>query len=243
MELNNTQLKRKNNFQIISIIFGSLAIICAIAIIVLSYLISLSVTQTDYDSILHSYFYERPIFTCETIFYILNGIFMILTMFGIYSYFKNNITVKPRINLIIPLIFTVLGYLIIIALYILKMVILFQIAPNYINGTITEKEEIILLIGKIDLAADIMSIVASVSIYSIGTIIFGIILLQILEFNRALIWAAIASGILSIGVFGNLFTGTGSAVLLFIAQIGTFLFYFWLIGTLFVMFRNWEKEK
>ena len=243
MVINNQQENQKNTFQIISVIFGSVAILSAIAIIIISYLISLNLTETDYDSILQSYFYNRAIFTSETIFYLLNGTFMIPTMFGIFLYLKKNSAVKTKINLIIPLIFAIFGYLIIIALYILKMVILFQIAPNYINGTITEKEEIILLIDKIDLTADIMSIVASISIYTIGTIMFGVILLSFLEFNRALVWAAIASGVLSLGIFGSLLTGTGGTVLLFLAQIGTFLFYFWLIGVLFVMFRKWEKER
>ncbi|NHJ05828.1 MAG: hypothetical protein EAX90_13460 [Candidatus Heimdallarchaeota archaeon] len=243
METNNLLDKNKKTIEFLGVVFGALAVLCAIAIIVISYLISLNVTQTDYDSILQAYFYERAIFTSETIFYLLNGLFMIPTIIGIYSHLRKNMIIKPKLNLLIPLITMILGYVLIIALYILKIVILFQIAPNYINGTIVEKEEIILLITKIDLVADIMSIVASVLIYLIGAIIFGIILLQYIEFNRVLIWAAVASGILSLGIIGSLLEGTGGIVLLFLAQIGTFLFYFWLIGVLFVIFRKWEKER
>ncbi|HUU77958.1 MAG TPA: hypothetical protein VMX55_06395 [candidate division Zixibacteria bacterium] len=239
----NILFTNKKTIEFIGVISGIIVILCAIATIIVSYLISLNYFQPEIEIILQAYYYDRAIFASEAILYLIVGIFMVPSIFGIFFFIRKNSVEKEKISPLIPLIFLIIGYLIIISLYIFKLFIIFEIASRYFFASISEKNEIIAYVEQSDLIFDILVIIATIA-NAIGIVLFGIIMNQNPIFNKAVVWTAYASGICSLGVFGNLIIGTFGTILLFINQVGIFLFYLWLGYIFFIILKTkLKKEK
>ncbi len=239
--MSNINKKPKLDFKLITMITNIIIILCAIVVIVLSYVISYRYPIEDLISIIQSYYDNRLIHTAESVFNLLMGIFIIPSMIGIFIYLYSRITVKYRNWLILPLVTSILGACLVVALYIFKLVIIYQFVPNYIaNLGSTELEAQFL---RMTIIIEQLSAVVFVLLYTLGVGSIGVITIRSAEARGTFPWLAILTGILALGKIGYFLDTQLGAALALAASMGVITFFFWLGGLIPTLNEARKEDK
>ncbi|NHK30605.1 MAG: hypothetical protein FK730_04595 [Asgard group archaeon] len=223
-----TKNKPKLDVKIITMISNIIVISCAVIVTILSYVITYRYPVSDLTGIIQSYYDNRSIHIAESMLNLLMGVFVIPSMIGIVIFLYSKIADKKRKWLISPLITSILGAGLVVALYILKIVIIYKFVPRYIadpgNTELTNQfTNLIRIIEQ-------LSAVVFVLLYSLGVGVIGIISISSSETKGTFPWLAILTGVLALGKIGYfLNTGFGSALAL-AASMGVIAYFFWLGG-------------
>ncbi|MHA1212466.1 MAG: hypothetical protein ACTSSH_08400 [Candidatus Heimdallarchaeota archaeon] len=233
--------KRKFDFNYVAIISCAIVFICSIATIIISYILSYKYPVEDYIDVIISFDVQSGIHTTETLFNLIMGAFIIPSCIGIFIYLWKNIHNKIKKLLILPLITSLIGAGFVIALYSVKLMMIFKIAPDYNTG-INEAENLALFTQLVNIS-DILSLVAYILLYTLGTGIFGVITLRTASVRGNISWLAIASGVLALGKIGYFLQSTAGAVFSLAASMGAILYFFWIASFAFVLYQAIKENK
>lgn len=236
--------KNRETLTVIGAVSAIIATTCTIALITISFLITNKIQTPDIEAYITMINENPTLNLMEAIFGILGGAFVIPASIGFLFFLKIKIDERKRKILILPTITLILGSVLLIALYSIKINIIYELAPSFVAAIEPEKTQILTQFNDLNLVTDILQSIAYVFIYTLGAGTYGLLTIKIVELKGTIGWSAITSGVFALGVFGIFIDGTFGAILHFGAQIGAIMFFFWLISMAYaILFLKREAKK
>ncbi|NHJ48795.1 MAG: hypothetical protein FK733_13510 [Asgard group archaeon] len=231
----------KIDTKLTTMITSSIVIICSIVVIILSYVIAYKHPVQNYNELIGSYFDSRMIHSTETFFNLLMALFIIPSMIGIILFLRTKINPKLKNWLLLPLVSSVLGAALVVALYCVKIMIIYKLVPDIINNP----SDTSLVDQFLNLATltDQLSALAFILLYTIGTGALGIFTLRISISGGNLSWLAIATGILALGKIGYFIDSVFGSALTLAASMGVIAYFVWLGGFVSILFQARKESK
>ena len=172
----------------------------------------------------------------------LSGVFLLATAIGLFVFLRRKIE-PQRIKLaLIPFLGILLGSLVMISIAIISVYLVYYLAPTYVNCDLWLKSYFLERATKLVLVSDILSVVMFLITFTVGAGSFGVLLYNKKIINDAFVWTALASGILSIAKIGYFATGNAGVVFMFLASIGSIMFYFFICEMIYVIFKDHNEE-
>lgn len=235
--------ENKETLTIIGSISAIIATICTIAVIAISFLLTNRIQNPDIESVIIMINDNPTLNLLEAIFGILSGVFIIPAAIGFLFFLRTKIDERKQKILILPTITFILGSGLLIALYAIKINIIYELAPNFVAAIEPEKTVLLNQFNKLDLITDIIQAIAYIFIYTLGAGTCGLLIVKIEELKGTLGWTAISSGVFALFVFGLFLDGTFGVILQLGAQIGSIMFFFWLISMAYAILFLIREEK
>jgi len=161
----------------------------------------------------------------------------------LFFVFYSKIKQEVKNWLLLPTITSIVSSLLIISLIIPKLIIIFQIAPDYYVATDPLKS---LLLAKFEnwiFYINIFQVIAYILLFTIGTGSFGFLSFKYQLTRETSTWLAIFTAILGLGQLGVFIPSNFGSVLIFMASIASILYFFWLGSTIFVIRQKMKEDK
>ncbi len=236
--------KSRETLTIIGAISAIIATICTIAVIALSFVMTNSIQTPGIEAYIVMINDLSTLNLLEAIFGIMSGVFIIPAAIGFLFFLRSKIDERKQKILILPTITFILGSGLLIALYIIKIKIIFELAPSFVAAIEPEKTQLLTQFNELNLIIDIIQSIAYIFVYTLGAGTYGLLIVKIDELKGTLGWTAISSGIFALLVFGLFIDGTFGVILQLGAQIGSIMFFFWLISMAYaILFLRREAKK
>jgi len=235
--------KNRETLTIIGSISAIIATICTITVIAISFIMTNSIQTPGIEAYIVMINDRSTLNLMEVIFGILSGIFIIPTAIGFLFFLRTKIDERKQKILILPTITFILGSGLLIALYAIKINIIYELAPSFVAAIEPEKTQLLTQFNELNLITDIIQAIAYVFIYTLGAGTYGLLIVKIEELRGTLGWTAISSAIFALLVFGLFVDSTFGVILQLGAQIGSIMFFFWLISMAYAILFLRREEK
>ena len=223
----------------------SIAIVVAsfIGKLVTSFLITQQLPDGGYPELLLNYVDGMVIHTIDSLMVLISAVFIILATISLFFVFYSKIKQEVKNWLFLPTITSIVSSLLIIGLIIPKLIIIFQIAPDYYVATDPLKS---LLLAKYEnwiFYINIFQVIAYILLFTIGTGSFGFLSFKYQLTKEISTWLAIFTAILGLGQLGVFIPSNFGSVLIFMASIASILYFFWLGSTIFARHQKMKEDK
>lgn len=223
----------------------SIAIVVAsfIGKLVTSFLITQQLPDGGYPELLLNYVDGMVIHTIDSLMVLISAVFIILATISLFFVFYSKIKQEVKNWLFLPTITSIVSSLLIIGLIIPKLIIIFQIAPDYYVATDPLKS---LLLAKYEnwiFYINIFQVIAYILLFTIGTGSFGFLSFKYQLTKEISTWLAIFTAILGLGQLGVFIPSNFGSVLIFMASIASILYFFWLGSTIFAIHQKMKEDK
>ncbi|MFW9923381.1 MAG: hypothetical protein ACFFDW_08880 [Candidatus Thorarchaeota archaeon] len=229
----------KSIFQLIGGITGIAALIFSLIQLLLSYIITSKYSyQTPIAEDVLTVFYNNSILGHFTyIFVILIGITVIPASIGVFIFLREKIPNNKNL-LFIPLVFHLIGAITIIISYMWELIVIKNLAAEFISAVEPEKSEIIAQYSEISFIFNVLSVVSYIFLFGLGTGIFGYFSLKVNLNKTTMNWLAFVGAFLALFRFGIFLKSSFGQILVLGAQIGSILFLFWLGNICYFIIRD-----
>jgi len=212
--------------------------------IVTSFLITRQLpTEGGYPALLQNYVDSMVIHSIDSILVLISAIFIIPATIGVFSVFYSKIKQEVKNWLLLPTITSIVGSLLIFSLVIPKLLIIFQLAPDYVVAIAPTK---LLLETKFEnwiLYISIFQVIAYILLFTIGTGSFSFLSFKYQLTRGTSTWLGIFTAFLGLGQIGVLIKSNFADVLILIASIASILYFFWLGSIIFVIRQKIKEDK
>ncbi len=236
--------KTRETLAIIGAISAIIATICTIAGIAMSFIMTNSIQTPNIEAYIIMINDKSTLNLLEAICGILSGAFIIPVAIGFMFFMRTKVDERKQKILLLPTITFILGSGLLIALFTMKINIIYNLAPSFVAAIEPEKTLLLAQFNKLNVIIDIIQAIAYVFIYTLGAGTYGLLIVRIEELRGTLGWTAISSAIFSLLVFGLFINGTFGIILQLGAKIGSIMFFFWLISMAYaILFLSREDKK
>ncbi|HUT80264.1 MAG TPA: hypothetical protein VMZ29_03600 [Candidatus Bathyarchaeia archaeon] len=232
----------KIKLNIAGIISCAIVFLCSVTTIIISFILTYKYQWQTYEEVIAGFTDYLFIHTMDTTFNLIMGVFILPASITIFLYLRKNIIdKKSRYLVLIPLIASIIGSGFVIGIYSIKYYILYNVVPAY-NASSDPSAIFNQFLSLIQLT-NILSLIAFLLVYTLGAGIFGFISFRSAGIKSNVSWLAMASGVLALAKIGYFLENTAGAVFSLAAQMGSILYFFWLVGFIFVFRENIKEIK
>lgn len=209
----------------------------------MSFVITRRYSAEDFSELLTNYATFKMIYASESIISLVNSVFIVPAIIVVFINLYSKI--KPNVKnwLILPTAATVLGAILLICLIIVKLLLIFKTAPDYVAAIEPTKSEILAIFENRVGYLSIFQVIAYLLLFTVGTGGFGILSFKYQLTKETSTWLAIFTAILGLGEIGVFIPGGFGSVLIFMASIASILYFFWFISIIFVIRQNMKEDK
>ena len=221
----------------------TIVVVSFIGKLVTSFLITRQLPEGGYPELLLNYVDGMVIHTIDSMMVLISAVFIIPATISLFFVFYYKIKKEVKNWLFLPTITSIVSSLLIISLIIPKLIIIFQIAPDYYVATEPLKS---LLLAKFEnwiFYINIFQVIAYILLFTIGTGSFAFLSLKYQLTRETSTWLAIFTAILGLGQLGVFIPSGFGSVLIFMASIASILYFFWLGSTIFVIRQKMKEDK
>ena len=221
----------------------TIVVVSFIGKLVTSFLITRQLPEDGYPELLQNYVDGMVIHTIDSMMVLISAVFIIPATISLFFVFYSKIKQEVKNWLLLPTITSIVSSLLIISLIIPKLIIIFQIAPDYYVATDPLKS---LLLAKFEnwiFYINIFQVIAYILLFTIGTGSFGFLSFKYQLTRETSTWLAIFTAILGLGQLGVFIPSNFGSVLIFMASIASILYFFWLGSTIFVIRQKMKEDK
>ena len=220
-----------------------LATLSTVVVITVSFLVTFRLATPDIGAYLEVITEHPTLSLLEIIFGMLSGVFTIPVSISFFLFMRERLSPTKVKILFASSIAMFLGSCLLIVLYSFKISIVSDIAPNYVAAVEPEKTDILNRYEDLTLTTNIIQVIVYILIYTLGAGVYGLFTTQIEELKGTIGWTGLASGIFALGVIGLFIDGTFGSVFNFGAQIGSIMFFFWLVSMAYAIFFLYKEGK
>ena len=232
--------RKTKTIEIIGAISAIITILCTITTIILSYICrEETTTYAEYLVKVSNYHAQMKM---DAILSLTGGIFLILAAIGLFVFLRRKLEGTSKNYALIPLICIIIGSLIMICISTFRVYLVYYLVPKYINGSIIEQQYFLEKATNLISITNVLSMLTHIITFTFGAGSIGVLLYNKKIINDAIVWTALASGVLSLAKSGYFAAGTFGNVLVFLASIGSIFFYFFLGEMTYVIFQDHRKE-
>jgi len=221
----------------------TIVVVSFIGKLVTSFLITRQLPEGGYPELLLNYVDGMVIHTIDSMMVLISAVFIIPATISLFFVFYSKIKQEVKNWLLLPAITSIVSSLLIISLIIPKLIIIFQIAPDYYVAIEPLKS---LLLAKFEnwiFYINIFQVIAYILLFTIGTGSFGFLSFKYQLTRETSTWLAIFTAILGLGQLGVFIPSNFGSVLIFMASIASILYFFWLGSTIFVIRQKMKEDK
>lgn len=221
----------------------AIVVVSFIGKLVTSFLITRQLPEGGYPELLLNYVDGMVIHTIDSLMVLISAVFILPATISLFFVFYSKIRQEVKNWLLLPTITSIVSSLLIIGLIIPKLIIIFQIAPDYYVAIEPLKS---LLLAKFEnwiFYINIFQVIAYILLFTIGTGSFGFLSFKYQLTKETSTWLAIFTAILGLGQLGVFIPSGFGSVLIFMASIASILYFFWLGSTIFVIHQKMKEDK
>jgi hypothetical protein len=234
--------RKKSIIDYVGIISISIVVISFLSKIITSFLVTRQLPTGGYPELLINYVDGKLIHTIDSVMVLVSAVFIIPATIGVFAVFYSKIKQEVRNWLFLPTITSIVSSLIIIGLIIPKLLIIFNIAPDYYVAVEPLKS---LLMSKYESwisYINIFQVIAYLLLFTIGTGGYGFLSFKYQLTRETSTWLAIFTAVLGLGEIGVFIPGNFGTVIIFMASIASILYFFWLGSIIFVIRQKMVEE-
>jgi hypothetical protein len=232
--------KRIKTIEITSAISGIISVISMIITIACSYFYR-EQTSTIEEYLEKIVTYQTGMRT-EAISSLLSGVFLFFTAIGLFVFLRRKINPNKKNLSIIPFLSILLGSLVMISISVIRVYLVFYVAQKYNFCVVCLKSYFLDRATKLISITNILSAITHVLTFTLGAGSIGVLLYSKNIINDAFIWTGLASGVLGLAKIFYFVSGTVGAVFIFLASVGSILFYFFICGMIYVILKEHINE-
>jgi len=235
--------RNKSIIDYVGLISIAIVIVSFLSKIVTSFLITRQLpTEGGYSALLQNYVDGMLIHSIDSIMVLVSAVFIIPATIGVFSVFYSKIKPDVKNWLLLPTITSIVSSLLIFSLIIPKLIIIFQIAPDYVVAVEPSKS---LLLAKFEswiFYINIFQVIAYVLLFTIGTGSFSFLSFKYQLTRETSTWLGIFTAFLGLGQLGVFIPSGFGTVLIFMASIASILYFFWLGSIIFVIRQKMKED-
>jgi len=235
--------RKKSIIDYIGLISIVIVIVSFISKIVTSFIITQQLPAGGYPELLQNYVDGMVIHSIDSIMILISAVFIIPATIGVFSVFYSKIKPEVKNWLLLPTITSIVSSLLIFSLIIPKLIIIFQIAPDYVVAIEPSKSLLLTKFENWIFYINIFQVIAYVLLFTIGTGSFSILSFKYQLARETTTWLGIFAAFLGLGQIGVFIPSNFGIVLIFMASIASILYFFWLGSIIFVIRQKIKEDK